>query len=529
MRQELNNKIGSQAANIRKMMENNEASNALLNQAAARLDAATKALMIEKAEFASAKQQLLEKGTEFASINAELEKAMAAVDDLVAFQCDKFANYSNPPTLTPTSSVCSGMGIFDPHEFASVQTELQKEKDELEALKIALKDAFEDIHLGREESEGIANGIKGDDKYGLKQSIHDFNKPTTKGIIDTQAEDREDLKASIIQELKETLKADIKAELSAELKIKLRDKLRNKVTDLKMDLMFELKDEIMTELKMDLMTEPKMDLMAELKAELKGELVDHVNLNIKHELIKHEIKDAVSQEMADGVKPRFLNAIYEDMREALHRIDAKEEELQNNLDHAILSFDAKCKKLEDKMARRIDEKPGAGAFQGWYETLVNTPRAKKRQEPVTQNAAHTNFSMKIDDVCCLDTSTAADTSESTEEKLWVPGWGGKGRHAKRTANVLFRKASVPFPEVPVPKASRESFMKSEGSIVSRCVAANACDSEPLGGIERPAFWGVWDKPPAWEVEGKDSRHDDYNGWGKAPAAETELKTCSDGW
>ncbi|KAK2052801.1 hypothetical protein LY76DRAFT_487869, partial [Colletotrichum caudatum] len=326
------------------MMENNEASNALLNQAAARLDAATRALMIEKAEFASARQQLLDKGTEFASINAELEKAMAAVDDLVAFQCDKFVNYDHPPTLTPTSSVCSGMGPFDLHELASIQTELQKEKDELEALKTALKDAFEDIHLGAEEPGGIQSGIKGDGKYGLNQNTNDSNKPITMRIIDTKAEDREELKESIIEELKETLKAEIKAELSAELKIKLMNKLGNKVSDLKMDLMFELKDEIMTELRMD------------ITAELKGELIDHVNSKIEQDFIKHEIKDAVSHEMADCVKPRFLNAIYQDMRDALHRIGAKEEELQNTIDHAILSFDAKSNKLEDKVASRIDEK-----------------------------------------------------------------------------------------------------------------------------------------------------------------------------
>ncbi|KAK2035139.1 hypothetical protein LX32DRAFT_688797 [Colletotrichum zoysiae] len=520
MRQELNNKTGSEAANIRKMMENNEASNALLNQAAARLDAATNALMIEKAEFASAKQQLLEKGTEFASINAELEKTMAAVDDLVAFQCDKFANYDNPPTLTPTSSVCSGMGIFDPHEFASVQTELQKEKDELDALKIALKDAFKDIRLGDEEPERIPNGIKGDDKYGPKHKINEFNKPITKGTVDTRAEDREDLKASIIEELKETLKADIKAELSAQLK----KKLRNKVTDLKVDLMCQLKNDIMFEIRMD----PLDVLKNELKDELKEDLIEHVNSNIKHEFIKHEIKDAVSHEMADCIKPRFLSAIYDDMRDALHRIDAKEEELQNTLDHAILSFDAKSKKLDDKMASRIDEKLRAGSFQGWNDTYTKALREKKRHEPFAQNAAHANFPMKIDGVCCFDTSTAADTSESTEDKFWAPGWDTKPRHAFSTMNAPFQKASVPFPEVPAPKAFRESFMKSEGSIVSRCVASNACDSEPFGGTKRSAFWGDWDEPPASEVEGKGSWHDD-DGWGKASAAETELEARSDRW
>ncbi|KAK1598846.1 uncharacterized protein LY79DRAFT_505313, partial [Colletotrichum navitas] len=406
------------------MMENNEASNALLTQAADRLDAATKALMKEKDEFALAKEQLLEKGTEFASINVELEKAMAAVEELVAIQCNNFANYDNPLNTTPTSSSCSGMGIFDPQEIASFQMDLHNEKNELEAVKIALNDAFSDINLAHGESDVKQNGDKGNGQYGLEQKTHASGYPNTNGTIETQAKEREDLKASIIEELKKELKKELKTEIKAELKSKLKNKLKAKVTDL------------------------KADIMTELKTELKEELIEYINSNIKHEFIKHEIKDAVSHEMADCVKPRLFDEIYEDMREALQRIDDKEEELQRSFDEALHRLNLKSDKLEKKMENRMDEKLGARSVQGWNETRDKKHQTKMRAKKVT---------------------------------------------------------AVPS----------QPYLKSEGSIVDRCVAANACD------------WGAWGAETP-DFESEQERSSDT--WGEPSTAKVKKADSWDwGW
>ncbi|EFQ25181.1 uncharacterized protein GLRG_00325 [Colletotrichum graminicola M1.001] len=469
------------------MMEDNEASNALLTQAADRLDAATNALMKEKDEFALAKEQLLEKGTQFASINVELEKAMAAVEQLVAIQCNNFANYDNSLNITPTSGAFSGMGIFDPQEIASFQMELDKEKDELEAVKIALNDAFSDINLVQEEPDVNQNGAKGDGQYVLEQKIPASDYTNTNGTIDTQAKEREELKASIIEELKKELKTQLKAEIKNKLKNKLKAKL-----------------------KADIMTELKADIMTELKAELKGELIKHMKSNIKHEFIKHEIKDAVSHEIAGCINPSLVSEIYKEMREALKRINDREEELETSFDnvyHRLYDNEAEFQMTFDNALRRLNEQS-----EELEKKKAGEMKEKLRRIDYKEEEPQMNFDDKLHrakvDIEKLAKNMADDRDGNSGTRA-VQMWN-ETRDKKRQAKKSARKESAIVP-VPLPLRSN---VKSEGSIVGRCVAANACD------------WGAWGaETPASESAQEKS----YGAWGERPTAKAKKAESSAWW
>ncbi|KAK1962834.1 hypothetical protein LY78DRAFT_585923 [Colletotrichum sublineola] len=456
------------------MIESNETSNTLLTQAAERLDAATKALMSEKAEFALAKEQLLQKGTEFASINVEMEKAMAAVEELVAIQCNNFVNTNNGlNNLTPTSSVCSGMGVFDAQELSSFQKDIQKEKNELEAVKSAMNDVWVDINPLNEKSDGNKHGVKVDGQHGLQQKVHDFDNPNTNDTINTQAKEREDLKASIIEELKKELKTDLKAELEKMLKDELKA---------------ELKGELKTKLQKKLST-----LVANVRADLKYELIDHVESNIKPEFIKHEVKDAVSHKMIECVKP--LDQIYQEMKEALHRIDTKEQEFQSTLVGKVSSLQEKHKKFEKETDDRlisIEDELGMKMVQSWQEEYISAKkgRAKKDQAKNIQEP-HVRKETAIKPPC-------------------FPTFPSMLQGCNNTTNNKHQKKYGREPRVKDAAHTNLSSKKPEGSIVSRCVAANACDwgikvpadvfVTPQESVQQNSYPspGIWDTAIPWD-------------------------------
>ncbi|KAK1982784.1 hypothetical protein LZ30DRAFT_781043 [Colletotrichum cereale] len=368
MIQKLDTEVSPQAADLRKMMKNNETLGALLTKAVERLDAATDALMSEKTEFALAKKQILMERIEFASVNRELEKAMAVVEDIVTIQSNNLVDSGNGMnSLTPTSSVCSDMGTYDGEEHAfDGMMELQHSKKELGTVKHVPHNTVADGNTLDNKSEQGQNGFKGDRQDDLEHKAHELDSKNTAGIIQDLAKERDDLKTSIIEEVKQELK-ELKEQLETEMKAKLKTKLKTKVTNL------------------------KTDLMADLMTELKAEVIEHVNANIKHEFIKHEIKDAVSHEITECTKPRFLDEIYEDMRNVLRSMETKGEKLQSSFDDRfntleenlyddISSIHEANKKIK-KMVDRIDEKLAPKPVQSWGETRDKMHKAKNRQQP----------------------------------------------------------------------------------------------------------------------------------------------------
>ncbi|KAK2012410.1 hypothetical protein LZ32DRAFT_618419 [Colletotrichum eremochloae] len=502
MRQDLNNKVSPQAIEIRKMIESNATSNALLTQAAERLDAATKALMSEKAEFALAKEQLLQKGTEFASINVEMEKAMAAVEELVAIH------------------VCSGMGVFNAQELSSFQKEIQNERNELEAVKSALNDVWVDINPLDEKFDGSKHGVKVDGQHGLQQKVHDFDNPNTNDTINTQAKEREYLKASVIKELKKELKTDLKAELENMVIIRVDDLKAELMEDLKYefilcDLKYELKDELKAELKGELKTKLQKKLstlVANVRADLKYELIDHVESNIKTEFIKHEIKDAVSHKMIECVKP--LDHIYEEMKEALHRIDTKEQEFQSTLVGKVSSLQEKHKKFEKETDDRlisIEDELGMKMVQSWDQEY----RSAKKTQAMNIQEPHVKKETAIEPPCPPTVPSMLQGCNNTTNNKHQKKYGREPR-AKDAAHTNL--------------ASK----KSEGSIVSRCVAANACDwgakvpadvfVTPQESVQQNYYPtpGSWDNPMPWDYEF--AKQKSGTGCSKPPTSGPEQET-----